>query len=402
MTSETESTFAWLRLAANLALSTMGGVGMWSVVVVLPSLQAEFGVDRGGATVPYAATMAAIAIGGLFMGRLVDRIGVALPVLIGTLSLSLGYILAGMATSLTQFTAIQAILIALFGASTTFGPLVADTSLWFTRRRGIAVAVCASGNYLAGTIWPPILQHLIATQGWRTTHTIVGCTTLVVMLPIILILRRPAPREPIATNARTASRLGVAGFSPGLVQGLLVLAGLSCCVAMSMPQVHIVAYCADLGYGPAQGAGMLSLMLGFGIVSRIASGFVADRIGGFPTLMLGSILQAGALALYLAFDSLGSLYIISAMFGLFQGGIVPSYALVVRELYPAEQAATRISAVLMATVAGMALGGWLSGAIFDLTGSYAAAFLNGIAWNLLNIGIVVTLLRGRRAQVVMA
>ena len=371
---------------------------MWSVVVVLPSLQTEFGVDRSGATLPYVATMAAIAVGGLIMGRLVDRIGVALPVLGGALSLSLGYILAGLSTSLAQFTLIQAVLIALLGASTTFGPLVADTSLWFTRRRGIAVAICASGNYLAGTIWPPILQYLIAAHGWRMTHTIIGCVSLVVMLPLILVLRRKPPQEPVATAASQARRLGVAGISPGMVQGMLVLAGVACCVAMSMPQVHIVAYCADLGYGPAQGAAMLSLMLGFGIVSRLASGLVADRIGGFPTLLLGGVLQACALVLYLLFDGLGSLYVISAMFGLFQGGIVPSYALVVRELFPASEAGARVSAVLMATILGMAIGGWLSGVIFDLTGSYADAFLNGIAWNLVNIGIVALLLRRRRVR----
>ena len=398
MTSEADSPFAWVRLTANLALSTMGGIGMWSVVMVLPSLQAEFGVDRSGATLPYVATMVALAVGGLFMGRLVDRIGVALPVLGGALSLSLGYILAGLSTSLTQFIVIQAVLIALLGSSTTFAPLVADTSLWFTRRRGIAVAICASGNYLAGTIWPPILQYLIATHGWRMTHIIIGCVSLVVMLPLILVLRRQPPREPVATAASQARRLGVAGISPGTVQGMLVLAGVACCVAMSMPQVHIVAYCADLGYGPAQGAAMLSLMLGFGIVSRLASGLVADRIGGFPTLLLGGVLQAVALVLYLLFDGLGSLYVISAMFGLFQGGIVPSYALVVRELFPASEAGTRVSAVLMATILGMAIGGWLSGAIFDLTGSYADAFLNGIAWNLVNIGIVALLLRRRRVR----
>ena len=260
------------------------------------------------------------------------------------------------------------------------------------------MAICASGNYLAGTIWPPILQYLIATQGWRMTHTIIGCVSLVVMLPLVLVLRRKPPQEPAATATSLARRLGVAGISPGMVQGMLVLAGLACCVAMSMPQVHIVAYCADLGYGPAQGAAMLSLMLGFGIVSRLASGLVADRIGGFPTLLLGGVLQACALVLYLMFDGLGSLYVISAMFGLFQGGIVPSYALVVRELFPASEAGTRVSAVLMATVLGMAVGGWLSGVIFDLTGSYADAFLNGIAWNLVNIGIVALLLRRRRVR----
>jgi MFS family permease len=164
---------------------------------------------------------------------------------------------------------------------------------------------------------------------------------------------------------------------------------------MSMPQVHIVAYCGDLGYGPARGAEMLSLMLGLGVVSRLASGLIADRIGGVATLMLGSTLQCLALLFYLPFDGLTSLYVVSALFGLSQGGIVPSYALIVRDYFPAREAGARISLVLMATIVGMALGGWMSGAIFDLTGSYQAAFLNGIGWNLLNMSIAFWLLLGR-------
>jgi MFS family permease len=161
---------------------------------------------------------------------------------------------------------------------------------------------------------------------------------------------------------------------------------------MAMPQVHIVAYCGDLGYGVARGAEMLSLMMGFGVISRIGSGFLADRIGGVRTLLVGSLAQGFALLFYLFFDSLTSLYVISAMFGLFQGGIVPSYALIVREAMPAAEAATRVGIVIFASVLGMSFGGWVSGVIFDATGSYAAAFANGTAWNGVNIAIVVTLL----------
>src|SRR3954451_96501 len=186
-------------------------------------------------------------------------------------------------------------------------------------------------------------------------------------------------------------------LSTNTLTTLLCFASVSCCVAMAMPQVHIVAYCGDLGYGAARGAEMLSLMMAFGIVSRIGSGFVADRYGGIVTLMIGSIAQAVALFFYLFFTSLPSLYLISVMFGLFQGGIVPSYAIIVRESMPANEAATRVGIVIFASVIGMSLGGWMSGVIFDYTGSYAAAFANGFGWNLLNVGIVLMLLlRGRR------
>ena len=392
---EQETPYAWARLAAAIALSTLGGVGMWSVIVVLPAVQAEFGVARGSASLPYTLTMLGFAVGGVGMGRWADRSGIVRPLLGGAAALSTGFVLAGLSGSLWQFALIQGVLIGMLGCSASFAPLLADTSLWFTRRRGIAVALCASGNYLAGTVWPPMVQHFTDLYGWRPTYIGIGLFCAATMLPLSFAMRRAPPVQRLAA-AGTVGRGGT-GLSPGVVQGLLVVAGLACCVAMAMPQVHIVAYCGDLGYGVTRGAQMLSLMLGFGIISRIGSGFLADRIGGLPTLLAGSVLQGVALLLYLVFDGLTSLYVISALFGLFQGGIVPSYAIVVREFFPPQEAGTRVGLVLMATLVGMALGGWLSGAIFDLTGSYHAAFVNGVLWNALN-GTVVSFLLWRRGR----
>ena len=390
-----DSAYAWWRLLASLALSTMGGIGLWSVVVSLPAIQAEFGVDRADASLPYTATMVGFAVGGVLMGRLADRFGVVVPAVLGAVMLGIGYVAAASATALWQFMLAQALLIGMLGSSATFGPLVADVSLWFVRRRGIAVAIVASGNYLAGTIWPPLLQAAIGAVGWRQAHVGIGVLCVLTMLPLAFGLRRRAPVEDAGVPLSARAITDTLRMSPATLQALLVVAGLSCCIAMSMPQVHLVAYCADLGYGPARGAEMLSLMLGLGVVSRIASGLIADRIGGVGTLILGSTLQCLALLFYLPFDGLTSLYVVSALFGLSQGGIVPSYALIVRDYFPAREAGARVSLVLMATVAGMALGGWMSGAIFDLTGSYRAAFLNGIAWNLLNMSIAFWLLLGR-------
>jgi MFS family permease len=390
-----DSAYAWWRLAGALALSTMGGIGLWSAIVALPAIQAEFGVDRADASLPYTATMVGFAVGGVLMGRLADRFGIVIPVVLGALMLGIGYAAAANAATLWQFTLAQAVLIGLLGSSATFGPLVADVSLWFVRRRGIAVAIVASGNYLAGTFWPPLLQAAIEAVGWRQAHLGIGALCLVTMLPLAFALRRRSPVEDGGGPLSARHLASTLRMSPGTLQVLLVVAGLACCIAMSMPQVHIVAYCADLGYGPARGAEMLSLMLGLGVVSRLASGLIADRIGGVGTLILGSTLQCLALLFYLPFDGLTSLYVVSALFGLSQGGIVPSYALIVREYFPAREAGARVSLVLMATVAGMALGGWMSGAIYDLTGSYRAAFLNGIAWNLLNMAIAFWLLLGR-------
>jgi MFS family permease len=398
-----ESAYAWRRLLISLLLATLGGVGLWSTIVALPSIQLEFGVGRASASLPYTATSIGFGLGALLMGRFADRTGIVVPIRCGALTLCFGYIAAAYTTSLWQFALVQGVLIGLLGCSATYGPLVADVSHWFSRNRGIAVGVCASGNYLAGTVWPPILQHFIDTVGWRQTHIGIGIFCAVTMLPLSLALRRPTPvAHGTAPNKTSTNGLSASRTSPNVVQGFLLLAGFACCIAMAMPQVHIVAYCADLGYGVARGAEMLSLMLGFGIISRLASGWVSDRIGGVRTMLIGSALQCLTLLFYLPSDGLTSLYVVSALFGLSQGGIVPSYAMIIREYFPPQEAGTRFGLVLLATIIGMAVGGWMSGAIYDLTGSYQAAFVNGIAWNVLNLAIALWLLRQPRGRVVHA
>ncbi|MSQ67824.1 MAG: MFS transporter [Gammaproteobacteria bacterium] len=405
--SELESPYAWLRLAASVLLMGIGSGGMYAVMVVLPTLQTEFHIARAGASFPFTATMLGFAAGGLMMGRLVDRWGVFPTLLGGALAQFLGFFLAAHAQTAGQFALCQAVFIGFLGCSTTFSPLLSDISHWFAPRRGIAVAICASGNYLGGAVWPPLTQHLVAAHGWRTTYEFIGLACVASMVPIAFLLRRPSPIDhlPPARRAGPASAASpdlAAGLSPRVLQALLCVAGVACCVAMSMPQVHLVALCGDLGFGPARGAEMLSLMLGCGIISRLASGFVADRIGGLRTLIVGSTLQGVALLLFLPANGLVSLYVVSALFGLFQGGIVPSYAIVIREYFPAAQAGTRVAMVVTATLLGMALGGWMSGVIYDYSGNYTGAFLNGVGWNLLNVTIATFLLlrlpaRGSRA-----
>jgi MFS family permease len=383
-----DSRYAWFRVFISLILATIGGVGLWAPVIVLPVVQQEFGVDRAGASLPYTLTMIGFGVGGVLMGRLADKRGIVVPLFMGTILLGLGFIGAAMAPGYWSFLAAQSGVIGLFGVATTFGPLVADVSLWFQKRRGIAVAIVASGNYLAGALWSPLLTRSMDAFGWRASFIVIGIICVVLMLPLTLLLRPRATLD----DRPSAFQQDTSKTGTPLLQMLLVLAGLACCVAMSMPQVHIIAYCGDLGYGAAAGAKMLSLMLGFGVLSRLLSGYFSDKIGGVGTLIIGSVLQCFALMLYIPLDGLASLYMVSALFGLAQGGIVPSYALIVRDNFPAREAGFRISLVLTSTVFGMALGGWLSGEIFDATGSYTWAFANGIGWNLLNMMIAFWLL----------
>ena len=391
---------AW-RLLVALSLVVLGNSSMYVVSVVLPTVQTEFGIDRASASLPYTFMMVCLGIGGIWTGRMADRHGLMKVLWVGALAVAGGFLWAAQSDSIWTFGLAHGLL-GLLGGASTFAPLLADTSQWWNRRRGIAVAICASGNYIAGALWPPLVQHGIETIGWRPTYTIMGLVCGLGMLALSGLMRQRPPLalpQPVAAAgaAPAADRSRPFGLSPSSAQWLLCVAGVGCCVAMSMPQVHIVAYCTDLGYGAARGAEMLSLMLASGIVSRLVSGFICDRIGGIRTLLLGSALQGVALLLFLPFDGMVPLYVVSALFGLFQGGIVPSYAIIIREHFALQEVGARVGAVIMATLIGMALGGWLSGWIFDMTGSYDAAFINGIAWNLLNLAIAGWLYRRMRS-----
>lgn len=390
-----DSAAAWRRLGLALLIATVGSVGMWSVVVVLPIVQNEFAATRADVSLAFTMTMIGFGGGGVVTGRLSDKVGILPAIAVGTAAVLCGYVGAGLSTSLWQFTIVH-VLVGL-GASATFAPLMAEASHWFVRRRGIAVTIAASGNYLAGAIWPPIVERSTAMYGWRATHIAIGLFCAAAMAVLLVVLRSILRGTNRQTQAAMQPKVDL-GISTNALTIILCLASFSCCVAMSMPQVHIVAYCGDLGYGVARGAEMLSLMLAFGIISRIGSGMLADRFGGMMTLLIGSVAQACALTLYMFFNGLTSLYVVSALFGLFQGGLVPSYALVVRETMPVNEAATRVGIVIGVSVAGMAFGGWVSGLIFDATGSYRAAFLNGVAWNALNMGIVLLLLLRARSR----
>lgn len=395
-----DSRYSWIRLGLTLLIAVMGNVGMWSIIVILPDVATEFGVGRAEASMPYTLTMVGFALGNLFIGRAVDRFGIRAAMTGAGVLIAAGYALASLAPSIAILSLVQ--LVIGFGTAAGFGPLIADVSLWFQRYRGIAVAVAASGNYLSGALWPLILgvlaKHYAGDEGWRWTYMVLAVLTVVVLLPLAQVLRRRVPAEALAQAEAVANaRARATGFSGRQLVWLLGLAGVGCCVAMSMPQVHIVALCVDYGFGAVAGTQMLSLMLMGGVVSRLVFGLLSDRLGGVRTLLIGSVLQALALFLYLPAGGLVSLYVVSLIFGLSQGGIVPAYAVIVREFLPAREAGQRVGFVMMLTIVGMALGGWMSGVIYDVTGSYEWAFINGIGWNALNIAIMVMILtRGRR------
>ena len=397
-----DTPYAWFRLLITLIIAIFANTGMWAIITIMPALEAEFVTSRAVTSLPFTMNMIGFAVGNLVIGQIIDRFGVTLSVMAAAICSASAFFLATLAGDIYLLAALHLLLG--FGTAAGFGPLITDISHWFLKQRGIAVALIASGNYLAGGIWPLFLSDILAEDGWRAAYLSLSVVTLCIILPLALLLQRRLPEAGHEIAARQVTQnIQKTRISPLRLQILLSIAGVACCVAMSMPQVHIVSYCVGLGYGPAVGAEMLSLMLFGGVVSRIASGLIADRIGGIRTLLLGSFAQGIALVMYLPFDGMASLYVVSLIFGLSQGGIVPSYALVVREFLPPKEAGARIGFVIMMTIIGMALGGWMSGWIYELTGSYQAAFINGIAWNALNLGIVLWILsRDRQARLLAA
>ena len=393
-----DSPYSWFRLAITLTIAIFANTGMWAVITIMPALEAEFVTSRALTSLPFTFNMIGFAVGNLVIGVIIDRFGITISIISAALLSGLAYLLSTQADSI-YFLSIVHLMLG-FGCAAGFGPLITDISHWFLRRRGIAVALTASGNYLAGAIWPALLSGVLATHGWREVYITLAIITVVVIIPLAFLLRRTVPESAHNIAAeKVAENTAKTNLSPRHLQILLSIAGVSCCVAMSMPQVHIVSYCVGLGYGPAIGAQMLSLMLFGGVFSRVISGLAADKIGGIYTLLIGSSLQCLALLMYLPFDGMASLYVVSLIFGLAQGGIVPSYAVIVREYLPPKEAGARVGFVIMMTIIGMALGGWLSGWIYELTGSYQMAFINGIIWNGLNMAIILwILLRGTKQR----
>ena len=392
--TRTSHAYPVVRLFASLALMAVAASAMYAAVLVLEPATAEFDTGRGAGSMPYTLFMIGFAVGGVVMGRLADRFGIVAPALLASLCLPAGLLFAAQATELWHFSVSLGVLCGLFGMAATFAPVASDISHWFTARRGLAVGIVISGTYVAGAVWPPVLQHFIDTYGWRATFHGLGNLTLVTMLPLTALLYRPAivDHDDGPAPGGNGRRRRSLGFSSRSLQGLLCLAGVGCCAAMAMPQVHIVPLVIDLGFEAEDGARMLALMLGCGVVSRLVSGWISDRIGGLMALLVGSALQALVIFGFLFADGLTGLYVLAVAFGLSQGGIVPSYTIIVRTLFPAGEAGWRIGATMLFTVSGMALGAWLAGALYDLTGSYTASILAAFGFNVLNLAIASLLI----------
>jgi MFS family permease len=409
-----ETPYGWAVLAASLAFVSIAFGASYLAVVSLKPIAADFGWPRWIPSLGYSSILLGSGLGGIVMGMWADRVGIHWPARLGAVMMGVGLVTVSRSDSAPMMLAAFGLLVGFMGISCAFAPMLTNVTRWFDRRRGMAVAIVASGQSVAGAVWPTIFNWGIEGWGWRATFLTFGVFATTAMLPLTLVLARRPPKAAVQTTPLPGGGAGgpigrrwdgeeVASSVATARLVLLSVAIVGCCIAMAMPMVHVVAFCSDLGFEAARGAEMLSLLLACGVVSRLGFGWLSDRIGGLTTIFIGSGMQALTLGFYAVVDTLLGLYVLSAVFGLVFGGIVPAYALAVRELFPARDAGWRMGVVFLFGTVGMASGGFLGGWIFDLTGQYPMAFLVGVGANVVNLMAIATLLwRGRRMQPVAA
>lgn len=397
MSGRIDSREAWLITVAALIVPSISLGAPYIVIVALKPIAADLGGFRAVPAAAAALAMLGTGVGGLAMSRLAERIGIRLTVMLGATMVCAGLVLSSGGEAWQLYVG-HGLLVGFLGNGGINAPLYVYVTRWFERRRGTALALIASGQYVAGAAWPSLFERAIAAYGWQWTMIGFGALVALLVVPLAAFFLRPAPAATETKSAATAgSRAArVLDLRPNAVFALLAVASFMCCVPMAMPAAHLIALCGDLGMPPARGALMLSVLLTCAFVSRQFWGWLSDRIGGLPTLVLGSLAQATAVVGFVFTQDEAGLFAVAVAFGLGFSGLIPAYILTARQLFPASEASWRVPTLLLTGMSGMAAGGWLAGVIYDHAGFYAPAFATGLAFNLANLAIIGGLLLQRR------
>ncbi|HWB48467.1 MAG TPA: MFS transporter [Stellaceae bacterium] len=385
-----ESRASWVAAGITLAILSVVYGSTLVIVVGLRAMEADLGVPRSVLALAGAFTWIGTGSGGIAMGWVSDRIGIRNSVLFGTAMVAAGLALCATGRIWALYVG-QGVLIGFFGMGAIYPPLLIYVSRWFDRRRGTAVALISSGQYVAGVVWPALFERLIAGPGWRTAYLGFAAVVLAGVLPLALLFLKPAPFPVFGSGLDGGvrrSRQRVLGLPPNAVQAILCAAGFCCCVPMSIPQAHLVAFCGDIGIGAATGAMMLSVLLGCAFFSRQFWGAFADRYGGLKTVLAGSACQAVSIGAFLLTQNEAGLFLIAAAYGFGFSGIIPAYVVAIRDLFPSSEASWRVPLVLFTAMSGMAFGSWFAGTLYDHFGYYAPAFGSGVLFNLFNLAFV--------------
>jgi MFS family permease len=407
--AERSARYAWVVAIASLTLLAIGTGAQYLVVVGLKPISADLQWPRSIPSFAYALSMLGMGVGGIVMGKWSDRRGAHRPALLAALMIPAGAYIAGSTESAIVFMGAVGLFIGFLGTAGLFAPLVANITYWLPRRRGLAVAIVTVGQSLGGAMWPPVHRYFMDHYGWRDAFLGYAIFALISLVPLALCLLPKRPMQLRGTSGGGTSDVDPGyrgthlGVGPTWLLWLLGFAIIGCCVAMSMPMVHVVAHASDLGFPAARAAEILSVLLGGAVIARLAWGVVGDRIGGLATLLIGAFCQAIMLSTFVFIDSLAGLYIAAALYGLAYGGIVPTYAVIIREYMPLDRVGSNIGAIFLFGTVGMAAGGMVGGIVFDYAGNYFAAFGVGVAFNVANLAIVGPLtyreFRHRRASV---
>ena len=393
-----ESRASWTAAFLTLGILSISYGAPLIVVVGLKPIQDSLGTDRSVIALAGALVWIGTGLGGIMMGWLAERIGIRFTASIGAVMMAAGLAISSSGSIWALFIG-HGVLVGLVGNGAIYAPLVVYITRWFDRRRGSALALISSGQYIAGVVWPSVFERGIATYGWQTTMLAYAAVVVVAILPLTLLCLRPSP-EPLAFNPLSSDpRKGalVLGMRPNLVLGLICFAVFLCCIPMAVPNGHLVAFCTDLGISPTHGAAMLSVLLACAFLSRQFWGMLADRIGGLRAVMVGSACQAVAIGAFLLTQNEIGLFAVSAAFGLGFSGIIPSYVVAIRELFPSSEASWRVPTFFFLGMSGMAFGSWLAGALYDHFGFYAPAFAVGVFFNVANL-VVIGFLVSRQSR----
>jgi MFS family permease len=401
--SSIESKASWVVASVALCIMAMAFGAAWITAVALKDIAAEVGGTRSIPALASALAWLGSGVGGIIMGRIADRIGTRWTVMFGALMIAMGLTLSTFGPPWPLWIG-HGLFIGLIGLGGINAPIYIYVSRWFDRRRGSALALISSGSYLAGALWPPVFERVIAGFGWRQTMLWYAVAEIVVVVPLAAIYFRHPPEEvhPAAASGGAGEKARVLGWPPNVVFAMMCGAAVLCCIPMAMPQGHLVAFCSDLGIARSAGALMLSVLLGTAFVSRQLWGAISDRIGGLATVLIGSAWQAASMTAFLLTQNEVGLFTIAAAFGLGFSGIIPAYVLALRELFPAAEASWRIPTLLLFSGIGMASGGWLAGLLYDHFGYYAPAFAAGIGTNILNLMVIGLLVARRRYRAAFA
>ena len=382
-----ESRQSWIAAWVTLGLLSVSFGATLLAVVGLKPITADLGTTRQLVALATALTWLGTGLGGMLMGPVAERLGIRCMVIAGAAMIALGLAVSA-SGNIWAILVGHVLFIGVFGNGALYAPLLVYITRWFDRRRGTALALIWSGQYIAGIVWPTLFEHAITAYGWRAT--MVGFAVVVlVAVPIAALFLPRAPQAPPEFGfADAGRRRQVLGMRPNTVLAILCIAIFACCVPMAIPQGHLVAFCSDIGIPPAEGAAMLSVLLAGALVSRMFWGWLTDRIGGLQTVLAASACQALAVAAFLTTQNEAGLFAISAAYGLGFSGIVPAYIIAIRELYPSREASWRVPTLLFVGMGGMAFGGWFAGALYDHFGFYAPAFAIGALFNLFNLALV--------------